>query len=245
MSQLPAPYRAHPLPVAPRFLAAFLDFLILLVPEIIAYVLIAGPTVSRADNYLTQHPKQGVSAALSHTPGYAAANLHFFIVIEAVTALYLIGTYLAFSATVGKLVVGLRITRVDGGPLLVRDVVLRSLPFWVPWLIPGVGLYLNFFQFVGGSILLAFRPDHRGPEDLLGNSIVVWREDQGRSLGDIVAIGPPRQPPATPPDPTPRGGGHLPGWEPAPQPPLVDTPPSEARTDPARAESPEDREERP
>lgn len=244
MSQLPAPHRARSLPVGPRFLAALIDFLILLVPEIVAYVLIAGPTVSRADSYLTQHPKQGVSAALSHTPGYAAANLHFFIVIEAITALYLIGTYLAFSATVGKLVMGLRITRVDGGPLRVRDVVLRSLPFWVPWLIPGVGLYLNFFQFVGGSILLAFRPDHRGPEDLLGNSIVVWREDQGRSLGDIVAVGPPRQPPATPWAPPPRGGGHLPGWDPVPQPPPVEPAPSEERPDPARAEALDAREDR-
>ena len=212
MSQLPAPRRARPLPVGPRFAAAAIDFILLAIPEAIAYILIAAPQVSRVEAYYQAHPKQGIAAAVAHTPGYATSNLHFFIVAEAVTAAYLIGGYLALSGTVGKRLMGLRITRVDGSPLRVRDAVLRSLPFWVPWLLPAVGLYLNFFEFVGGSILLLFRPDHRAPEDMLGGSIVVWREQEGRSLREIVTSEPRRLLP--PPYTGGPGGGHLPGWEP-------------------------------
>lgn len=212
MTQNPAPRRARPLPVGPRFLAAVIDFIVLAIPQAIAYILIAAPQVSRVESYYQRHPKQGIAAAVAHTPGYAASNLHFFIVAEALTAAYLIGGYLAFSGTLGKRLLGLRVTRVDGSPLRVRDAVLRSLPFWVPWLLPAVGLYLNFFEFVGGSILLLFRPDHRAPEDMLGNSMVVWREQEGRSLGDIVAAPSISSPP--PAQPGSVHGGHLPGWEP-------------------------------
>ncbi len=224
MSQYPARPRARPLPVGPRFAAAAIDFILLAIPEAIAYILIAATQVSRVEAYYQLHPKQGIAAAVAHTPGYAAANLRFFIVAEAVTAAYLIAGYLSLSGTLGKRLMGLRITRVDGTPLRVRDAVLRSLPFWVPWLVPAVGLYLNFFQFVGGSILLIFRPDHRGPEDMLGNSIVVWREQEGRSLREIVTTAPPPQPPLRPPSPEVQRGGHLPGWEPVHKPEVVVAP---------------------
>ncbi|MHB1638870.1 MAG: RDD family protein [Candidatus Dormibacteria bacterium] len=245
MSQSLAPERARALPVGPRFAAALIDFIILLIPEILAYLLIAAPEVARVQRYFQLHPKQGIAAAVAHAPGYAAANLHFFIVVEAVTAAYLIASYLFLSATVGKRLLGLRITRVDGNPLRVRDAVLRSLPFWVPWLVPAVGLYLNFFQFVGGSVLLVFRPDHRGPEDMLGNSIVVRQEQQGRSLRDLVTIGPPRQPPLAPPAAQAPRGGHLPGWEPIAQPPTVAALPAADRQDPDGGDRPQEEEEHP
>lgn len=207
MTYISSPGRPWALPVWPRFAAAALDFLVLLVPEVIAYQLIAGPTLSQALHYYNSHQKLGLANAVAHTPNYQPAVYHFYIAMEAITAAYLIASYLGFSATLGKLALRLRITRVDGSPLRVRDAVLRSLPFWVPLLLPSpVGVYVFFFQFLGGSILIIFRPDHRGPEDLLGNSMVVARQAQGKSLADAIGLArtptQPRVPPLTPPSPT-------------------------------------------
>ncbi|MHB8393181.1 MAG: RDD family protein [Candidatus Dormibacteria bacterium] len=230
MTQSSSPGRPLALPVWPRFAAAALDFLVLLVPEVIAYQLIAGPTLSQALRYYNSHQKLGLANAVAHTPNYQPAVYHFYIAMEAITAAYLIATYLGFSATLGKLALRLRITRVDGSPLRTRDAVLRSLPFWIPLLLPSpVGIYVFFFQFLGGSILIIFRPDHRGPEDLLGNSIVVAKEAQGRSLGEAVSVvrtpSTLRRPTLTPPAPTVARGGHLPGWEP------IESPPAEGDAD--------------
>lgn len=224
LTYISSPGRPWALPVWPRFAAAALDFLVLLVPEAIAYQLIAGPTLSQALHYYNSHQKLGLANAVAHTPNYQPAVYHFYIAMEAITAAYLIASYLGFSATVGKLALRLRITRVDGSPLRVRDAVLRSLPFWVPLLLPSpVGVYVFFFQFLGGSILIIFRPDHRGPEDLLGNSMVVARQAQGKSLADAIGLArtptQPRLPTLTPPSPTVARGGHLPGWEPVQSPP--------------------------
>ncbi len=218
---MPAPAYGRPraLPTWPRLGAAVIDFVVLLVPEIIAFQLIAGPAMTSAFNYYQAHPSQGTSVAVAHAPDYQPALYHFYIAIEAITAAYLIASYLGFSATLGKLAVGLRITRVDGQKLRVRDAVLRSLPFWLPLLMVPVSVPLLLFQYVGGTILIFARPDRRGPEDLLGGTMVVAKEFQGRSLTELAQIAPPSRPPRLPPPP---GGGHLPGWEPVYAPPAAD-----------------------
>jgi len=218
---MPGYGRPQALPTWRRLGAAGLDFVVLLIPEIIAFQLIAGPAMSRALNYYQAHVSQGPAAAVAHSPEYQPALDHFYIAIEAITAAYLIATYLGWSATVGKLLFGLRITRVDGRPLRVRDAVLRSVPFWLPLLIVPLAVPLLFFQYVGGTILIFARPDRRGPEDLLGNSMVVAKEFQGQSLQQLMQLKPPAPPPPQPPPPS---SGHLPGWEPVYQPPAAALP---------------------
>lgn len=213
--------RPQALPTWRRLGAALIDFAVLLIPEIFAFFLIAWSAMSRATNYYQAHLSQGPSVAVAHSPNYQPALYHFYIAIEAITAVYLIATYLGFSATLGKLVFGLRITRVNGQPLRVRDAVLRSVPFWIPLLIVPISVPLLFFQYVGGTILIFTRPDRRGPEDLLGGSMVVAKEFQGRSLGELAQVGPPTRPPLQPP---PARGGHLPGWEPVYSPPVAAEP---------------------
>ncbi|MHB1525813.1 MAG: RDD family protein [Candidatus Dormibacteria bacterium] len=211
--------RPRALPTWPRLGAAVIDFVVLLIPEIIAFQLIAGPAMTRALNYYQAHQAQGPSVAVAHAPNYQPALYHFYIAIEAITAAYLIASYLGFSSTLGKLAVGLRVTRVDGRPLRVRDAVLRSLPFWLPLLLVPISVPLLFFQYVGGTILIFTRPDRRGPEDLLGGTMVVAKEFQGRSLTELAQIGPPPRPSWPSRQPPPPGGGHLPGWEPVYAPP--------------------------
>lgn len=212
--------RRSALPSWPRLGAAMIDFLVLLIPEIILFELIAAPAMSKALTYYNSHPAKGLSSAVARSPGYESSLYHFYIAIEAVTAAYLILCYLRWGATVGKLVLGLRITSNDGSPLGPRDAVLRSVPFWLPLLVPSVfGVYLFIVQYIGSSILIMVRPDHRGIEDMLGRSIVVHKDYKGKSLGELLAVRPLVRPPLEPPAPRPDGGGHLPGWEPVHRPP--------------------------
>lgn len=220
MNLAPISGRRSALPSWPRLAAAMIDFLVLLIPEIILFELIAAPAMSKALNFYNNHPAKGLNAAVAHSPNYESSLYHFYIAIEALLAAYLIICYLRWGATVGKLVLGLRITRYDGSPLSPRDAALRSLPFWLPLLLPSViGIYLFFAQYVGSTILILVRPDHRGIEDLLGRSIVVHKDFQGQSLGELIAARPLVRPPLEPPPPRADGGGHLPGWEPVHRPP--------------------------
>lgn len=205
-----------PLPRGPRFLAGVIDFFALLIPEVVAYELIAAGEVNRWSAYYQSHPKAGLSASLAKYPDVNATVFHFYISIEVLTAAYLIASYLIWGATPGKLALGLRITRLDGSPLSVRAAVLRSIPFWLPLLVTPISLPLLFFEYVGSPILIISRPDRRALEDLLAGTMVVRRELAGTPLSQLVAPPAPRRPPSSPPAPR---GRHLPGWEPAAPPP--------------------------
>ncbi|MGA7173169.1 MAG: RDD family protein [Candidatus Dormiibacterota bacterium] len=231
-----SPLRSNALPSWERLGAAVIDFLVLFVIELIVAIPIAGHQFTRVVNF--EKAYTGSRSALTKNPHFVALA-HLFavqlryvgIVAAALTAIYLIGMYLATGATLGKLALGLRITRVDGRPMTIRDAVLRSIVFWVgnPFL-PVIGVWIWLLQYVGGTLVLLFRPDHRGPEDLLGGTMVVRKVDQGRSLADVAGYGPPSVPPSTPPDAPVLRGGHLPGWGPVPdQPP----PPPEGGTEEA------------
>ncbi|MGC1183656.1 MAG: RDD family protein [Candidatus Dormiibacterota bacterium] len=215
------------LPSWERLAAGFIDWLVLLVPEIILAVVFAGHAYSRLFSYIKAHKSE---TNLSKDPRFvhlahllSTPLLHFLIASEALTAIYLIGMYLGTGATLGKLALGLRITRVDGHPLRVWDAVLRSLVFWVPLLIPIIGVWLLLLQYVGGTLVMLIRPDHRGPEDLIAGSFVVPKDARGLSLAEMTGHQPPSAPPLQPPD-APVRGGHLPGWGPVneQQPPAPD-----------------------
>ncbi|MGH7693190.1 MAG: RDD family protein [Candidatus Dormibacteria bacterium] len=221
-SVLPPGFRG--LPVGERFAAAVVDFLVLLVIEVIVAIPMLGPAYSPLLKFTRAHRK---AANLSKNPHYMklvnhllAVAPHYGIVIAIITAVYLIAMYLTTGATLGKLALGLRVTRTDGRPLTVRDAVLRSIPFWLanPFL-PVFGVWLWLLQYIGGTLVLLFRPDHRGTEDLLGRSMVVRATDRGHSLAELTSPGPPSAPPLRPPDAASARGGHLPGWGPASEPP--------------------------
>jgi uncharacterized RDD family membrane protein YckC len=219
----PPPAGARGLPAAERLAAAVVDFGVLAVPQVIVAIAIAGHQFSRYASFVANHSKD-THLATNPTFVKLAASVNatiprFLLVSEAITAVYLIGMYLATGATLGKLVMGLRITRVDGSPMTPRDAVLRSLVFWVPLLIPAIGLWLWLAQYIGGTLVVLFRPDHRGPEDLLGRTIVVRKESQGRSLAELFSPARPGTPTFPPPSPPAARGGHLPGWGPADEPP--------------------------
>jgi len=215
-----------------------IDFLVLFVIQLIVAIPIVGHQFSRIVKFEKSYT--GKRSALTNNPHFVSLAhqfgvqlLHFGIVAAALTAVYLIGMYLATGATLGKLALGLRITRVDGRPMTIRDAVLRSLVFWVgnPFL-PVIGVWIWLLQYVGGTLVLLFRPDHRAPEDLLGGTMVVRKVDQGRSLADVAGYGPPSVPPSSPPDAQVLRGGHLPGWGPVgDQPP----PPPAGGTEEARS----------
>lgn len=223
-----------PLPRGPRFLAGVIDFVVLLIPEVIAYELIAAGPVGRWSSYYQAHTKGGLGASLTKFPGVNGAIYHFYIAIEVITAIYLIGMYLGFGATVGKLALGLRITRLDGSRLTPLSAALRSIPFWLPLLVTPISLPLLFFQYVGSPILIISRPDRRALEDLLGGTMVIRRELAGTSLRQLTETGPPAPPPSTPPG---ARGGHLPGWEPTSGPPQPVAPrPKRSEPDPGDGE---------
>ncbi|HVC23376.1 MAG TPA: RDD family protein [Candidatus Dormibacteraeota bacterium] len=220
------------LPSWERLAAGFIDWLVLLIPEIILAVIFASHAYSRLFSYIKAHKGE---SNLSKDPRFVHLShllstplVHFLIASEAVTAIYLIGMYLGTGATLGKLALGLRITRVDGHPLTAWDAVLRSLVFWVPLLIPIIGIWLWLLQYVGGTLVMLFRPDHRGPEDLIAGTIVVPKNARGSSLAEMTGYITPNAPPPQPPD-APVRGGHLPGWGPAneQQPPPPDQGPGE------------------
>ncbi|HVB14707.1 MAG TPA: RDD family protein [Candidatus Dormibacteraeota bacterium] len=218
---------ARSLPSWERLAAAVIDFLVLAVPEVILFMVIAGHKFSQIFSYEVAHRSEG-SAKLAKDPHFVkladqftVVVFHVAIVAAAITLIYLTGMYLGKGATLGKLALGLRVTRVDGRPMTVRDAVLRSLVFWIgnPFL-PVIGIWVWLFQYIGGTLVLLFRGDHRGPEDLLGGTIVVRKDAQGRSLAELTGSGPPSVPPLQPPAAPPLRGGHLPGWGPvADQPP--------------------------
>ena len=215
-----SPTGSAALPSWERLGAAVIDFLVLFVIEVIAAVPIAGRQYSRLIAYARGRnaaslAKNSHFIALDHQ--FLVQLVHFGLVSAALTAVYLIGMYLAAGATLGKLALGLRITRIDGRPMTVRDAVLRSVVFWVgnPF-IPIIGVWIWLLQYVGGTLVILLRPDHRGPEDLIGRTMVVRKADQGRSLLELTGLGPPAVPPASPPDPSVTRSGHLPGWGPAP-----------------------------
>lgn len=231
----PLPGGARALPSGERLAAAVIDFLVLAVPQVILAVLIAGPQFRRYFTFVSAHAK---NAHLTTNPTFirlahqlGTVGFRFSIVSEALTAVYLIGMYLGTGATLGKLALGLRITRVDGSSMTIRDAVLRSLVFWVPLLIPVIGLWLWLLQYIGGTLVVLIRPDHRGPEDLLGRTIVVRKESRGRPLQELLGYaGTAAVPPSQPPTPPHGRGGHLPGWgPPADQPPPPSGPEPEGR----------------
>jgi uncharacterized RDD family membrane protein YckC len=219
-SPTPQPSGARPLPSWERLAAAVIDFVVLLIPQVILATLIAGPQYSRLFAYATAHARESNLAKDPHFVRLAdrltPALLHYGISAAAVTAIYLIGMYLGAGATLGKLALGLRITRVDGRPMTVRDAVLRSLVFWVgsPFM-PVIGVWIWLVQFIGGTLVLLFRPDHRAPEDLIGGTIVVRKEQSGRPLSELLSYRRPYVPADQPPNAPPARGGHLPGWGPA------------------------------
>ncbi|MGH7643543.1 MAG: RDD family protein [Candidatus Dormibacteria bacterium] len=215
------------LPSWERLAAAVIDFLVLIVPQLILFTVIAGHRFSKIYSFEVAHRGEGAAKLAANSTfirlghQFTPAFDTFLIVSEALTAAYLIGMYLGTGATLGKLALGLRISRVDGRPMTVRDGVLRSLVFWVPFLIPLVGVWLLLLQYVGGTLVLLIRPDHRGPEDLVAGTFVMRKADQGRSLAEISGVGL-QSISAPPPSDSPVvRTGHLPGWG-----PVTDQPPS-------------------
>ncbi len=214
---------ASTLPSGERLAAAVVDFLVLLIPQVVIFIILLGHVVGRYAKFLRAHPHDN---HLATTPGFhtlshqfSSAGFHFLIVSEVVTAIYLIGMYLGVGTTLGKMAMGLRITRADGNPMRPSDAVLRSLVFWVPLLIPVIGFWIWILVYVGGTITLMARPDHRGPEDMLAHTIVVRKDAVGHSLDDLLGRLPNQMSPGSPPAPLAARGGHLPGWDPVAQPP--------------------------
>jgi uncharacterized RDD family membrane protein YckC len=234
----PDPLRggARALPSGERLAAAVIDFLVLAVPQAVLLVVIVltSSQYHQFTVFLEAHSK---ATNLASNPTFVRLSKHlttvateFLYTAEAVTAAYLIFMYIRFGATLGKLALGLRITRVDGSPMTVRNAVLRSTVFWIPLLVPVIGLWIWLVEYMAGTLVVLFRPDHRGPEDLLGHTIVVRKESVGRSLAELLHYAPPLAPPGQPPSPQGRGG-HLPGWGPsdAPPPPPGPGEPGEGR----------------
>ncbi|MGA8207103.1 MAG: RDD family protein [Candidatus Dormiibacterota bacterium] len=223
---------ARALPSGERLAAAVIDFLVLAVPQAVLLVLIVltSSQYHQFTVFLEAHSK---ATNLATNPTFVRLSQHlttvaseFLYAAEAVTAVYLIFMYLRFGATLGKLALGLRITRVDGSPMTASNAVLRSTVFWIPLLIPVIGLWVWLVEYMAGTLVVLFRPDHRGPEDLLGHTIVVRKESAGRSLSELLNYAPPLAPPGQPPSPQARGG-HLPGWGPS-----TDRPPTASPGEP-------------
>lgn len=230
----PDPLRggARALPSGERLAAAVIDFLVLAVPQavLLAVIVLTSHQYHQFTVFLEAHSK---ATNLASNPTFVRLSKHlttvateFLYAAEAVTAVYLIFMYLRFGATLGKLALGLRITRLDGSPMTARNAVLRSTVFWIPLLVPVIGLWIWLVEYIAGTLVVLFRPDHRGPEDLLGHTIVVRKESAGRSLSELLNYAPPLAPPGQPPSPQGRGG-HLPGWGPS-----GDRPPTPAPADP-------------
>lgn len=78
--------------------------------------------------------------------------------------LYFTGLNGWLGATVGKLILGARIVRLDGGPLGFNQAALRYVCETV--------CYLSFFV---GYILIGIREDKRGLHDLLARTKVVFK----------------------------------------------------------------------
>ncbi|MGH7611462.1 MAG: RDD family protein [Candidatus Dormibacteria bacterium] len=237
-SSTPTPLRggATNLPSGERLAAGVVDFLVLIIPEAILFVLVADHSVGLLLKYIRAHEKSGhiVTGALKTAQYHhlavqtGKAVFLFIIVTQALTAVYLIGMYLARGATVGKLAMGLRITRADGQPMRPANAALRSMVFWIPALLIVIpyGTWIWILVTIASTVLILARPDHRGLDDMIGGTIVVRKESVGRPLADLLGFSPSQVPPGSPP--APGHGGHLPGWEPVEQPPAPTSPPAES-----------------
>ena len=178
------PQRARPR--LERLGAAMIDFAVLAIPQVVITTALLGTPLQRYTRFVAQHPHATLPVALAHSPGLETALYHSIIAWEALTALYLIGGYLYAGATLGKLVFRLRITRVDGRPLRAIDAVLRSIPFWLPFLVRPLTLYLLLLVFVFNPVLFLTRRDGRALEDMLGSSMVVRTDEVGQPLTALV-----------------------------------------------------------
>lgn len=81
-------------------------------------------------------------------------------------AVYTIGMVAAFSGTLGKLLLGMRIVRTDGSPVSLATAILRYFAGIVSGLLLGIGY-----------LMVAFRRDKRGLHDLLCDTAVVIVKD--------------------------------------------------------------------
>lgn len=87
------------------------------------------------------------------------------------TAIYYVSMNGSLGATLGKLMIGARIVRLDGRPIGYGLAALRFVSAVLSWLSLGVGF-----------LFIAFRPDRRALHDLLAGTQVVWRTPEARRM---------------------------------------------------------------
>lgn len=88
------------------------------------------------------------------------------------TAIYYVSMNGTLGATLGKLMIGARIVRLDGRPIGYGLAALRFVSAVLSWITLGVGF-----------LFIAFRPDRRALHDLLAGTQVVWRTPESGRMG--------------------------------------------------------------
>jgi uncharacterized RDD family membrane protein YckC len=137
-----------------RFFAFMIDALILvaiLVPLTLPLTILEG-LVSTMD--------LGTFQSLFMTLVVVLARL---IVSSIVTVLYIGFFYQKKQATLGKIMIGLKVIRLDSLPLGYKDAFVRDV----------IGKYLSSFLFMIGYLMVAFRTDKRAMHDLLAKTQVI------------------------------------------------------------------------
>ena len=98
------------------------------------------------------------------TPEQFGSVLVYLLIGVFITGVYHVGMNGSIGATVGKLMLGARVVRMDGSSLGYGRAALRFLAETLSWLTLGIGF-----------LLIGFRSDRRALHDLLAGTQVVWR----------------------------------------------------------------------
>ncbi len=153
-----------------RFVAGFIDMIILLVP-MFGIAMVMGVTLS---------PDCGSMDANA----MPAAQPVFFVIamLALVWAYKAILESSSWQATVGKKMLGLKVTTMDGQKVSLMQATMRTWPFWLAYLMQvieslvGMGGILSTAVSLAGLvalIVIAFTPKKQGVHDMIAKTLVV------------------------------------------------------------------------
>jgi uncharacterized RDD family membrane protein YckC len=91
-----------------------------------------------------------------------------------VSIIYNIGFWMLSGQTPGKRILGVRVMRVDGERLRLRNAVLRQVGYWISTI---------FFL---GFLWILFDSKRQGFHDKIGDTIVTYSWPEGRMRGTFV-----------------------------------------------------------
>jgi uncharacterized RDD family membrane protein YckC len=145
-----------------RFLARFIDGLILMIPSIVVIVLVVGTS------FFESIISGDVSSIMQTAPMFIVAGL----INAAMYAAYESFTTSSYGGTPGKLALGLRVILLDGSMLSLQQALIRHLIYAAGGIIGSVIPFATLW-YLADNIPAAFDPEKRALHDRIAKTLVV------------------------------------------------------------------------